>query len=151
MNKNINLTDIIDIIKEKLASGGEVAFTPGGISMKPMLSGNDKVILKKPSGRLKKYDLPFYFRKSTNQYVIHRVVGFDKNGGYIICGDNQVDKEYGITDGDVLGVVTGFYRRGRYHSVNEFSYRLYCILHTLFRPIRRLYRGLKARILAKGK
>lgn len=149
MNKNVNLTDIIDIIKEKLANGADVAFTPGGASMKPMLSGSDKVILQKPQGRLKKYDLPFYFRKRTNQYIIHRVIGFDRDGGYIISGDNQTEKEYGVTDSDILGVVTGFYRKGKYHSVNELSYRIYCVLRNFFRPARRVYRALKSRIFKK--
>lgn len=151
LNKNVNLSDIIDIITEKLQKGGEVSFTPGGSSMKPMLSGEDKVILKKPKGRLKKYDLLFYCREKSGQYIIHRIVGFDKNGGYIACGDNQFCREYGITDNEIIGVVTGFYRKGKYHSVEELSYRIYCVLHTFFRPARRLCLGLKRRVLHIGR
>ena len=52
-NKEIQLEDVIQIIKEKLNSGGTVTFTPHGTSMYPMLrNGEDVVVLKKPEGRL---------------------------------------------------------------------------------------------------
>lgn len=119
--------------------------------MLPMLSGKDKVIIRKVDGRLAKYDLPFYFRKKESKYIIHRIIGFDINGDYIICGDNQFAMEYGITDNDIIGVVTGFYRKGKYHSVKELPYRIYCVLHNYLRPIRRLYRGIKRRVFKTGK
>ena len=50
-NKEIQLEDVIQIIKEKLNSGGTVTFTPHGTSMYPMLrNGEDVVVLKKPEG-----------------------------------------------------------------------------------------------------
>ena len=46
-NKEIQLEDVIQIIKEKLNSGGTVTFTPHGTSMYPMLrNGEDVVVLK---------------------------------------------------------------------------------------------------------
>lgn len=143
LNKEINIDDAADLIIEKLNAGGEVSFTPKGTSMKPLLSGNEKVTVKKQQGKLKKYDLPFYKRQGTSQYIIHRVVGFDKSGGYVICGDNMLLCEYGITDSDVLGVVTGFCRNGKYHSVNDISYKLYCRYICAIRPIRRMYHRIK--------
>lgn len=29
---------------------------------------------------------------------------------YVICGDNCLYREYGVTDEDIVGVLTGFYR-----------------------------------------
>ena len=58
MNK-VTLEQLLPVIEEMLAAGGEVTFTPNGNSMYPMLyHGIDTVTLKKPNGRLKKYDLP---------------------------------------------------------------------------------------------
>ena len=60
-NKEIQLEDVIQIIKEKLNSGGTVTFTPHGTSMYPMLrNGEDVVVLKKPEGRLKYLDVAHY-------------------------------------------------------------------------------------------
>ena len=109
-NKEIQLEDVIQIIKEKLNSGGTVTFTPHGTSMYPMLrNGEDVVVLKKPEGRLKYLDVALY-RRSNGDFVLHRVVGFDKDSKYIFCGDNQFHKERGITDENIIGVVTAFYR-----------------------------------------
>ena len=61
MNKQIGLNEIVDIMREKLDSGGTVTFTPRGNSMYPMLrDGEDTVVLAKPKGRLHLFDLPLY-------------------------------------------------------------------------------------------
>ena len=43
-----------------------------------------------------------------------------------MCGDNQFAVEKGITDDDVIGVVTAFYRKGKPYTVDSMKYR--CIL-----------------------
>ena len=45
-NKEIQLEDVIQIIKEKLNSGGTVTFTPHGTSMYPMLRNGDGAVLQ---------------------------------------------------------------------------------------------------------
>ena len=72
MSNSYEISDAIEIIREQLNNNGKVSFVPKGISMKPMLSGNDKVILEKPNGKLKKYDLPLYLKNGN--YIIHRMV-----------------------------------------------------------------------------
>lgn len=53
--------------------------------MYPMLrNGEDVVVLKKPEGRLKYLDVALY-RRSNGDFVLHRVVGFDKDGKYIFA------------------------------------------------------------------
>ena len=72
------------IIQEKLNSGATVTIQPKGISMLPLIrQGQDEVVLKKPSGRLNKYDIAFYKRKS-GQFVLHRIIKKRKND-YVIC------------------------------------------------------------------
>lgn len=125
LNKEVIIDDIIDIISEKLSNGGTVTFTPKGKSMLPMLrDGEDVVVLSKPKGRLHLFDIPLY-KRSNGQYVLHRIVDFDADGSYVLCGDNQFELEHGIKDSEVIGVVTAFYRKGKAYSVNSMKYRFY--------------------------
>ncbi len=95
-SKEAQLSDLIDIIIEKLEMGGTVTFTPHGESMLPMLrDGEDVVVLSKPKGRLHLFDIPLYRRKD-GSFVLHRVIDFQRDGSYVLCGDNQFYKERGI-------------------------------------------------------
>lgn len=149
MNNIFEISDAVELFKEQLNSGGKVSFVPKGISMKPMLSGRSKVVLEKPKGRLKKYDLPLFYYKKTNSYIIHRVVGFAKDGTYITCGDNMIATETDITHDDVIAVVIGFEKNGKNHSVKELSYKIYCRYINLIRPLRRMYAKLRQCFLRK--
>ena len=96
-----------------------------GVSMLPLLrQGRDLfVVEKRGPGRLKAGDVVLY-RRPPDKYVLHRIVEV-REKDYVILGDNCVNREYGITDGDILGVMTGFVRNGRQHAVTERGYRLY--------------------------
>lgn len=119
-SKEAQLSDLIDIIIEKLEMGGTVTFTPHGESMLPMLrDGEDVVVLSKPKGRLHLFDIPLYRRKD-GSFVLHRVIDFQRDGSYVLCGDNQFYKERGIKDSDVIAVVTAFYRKGKPYTTNSF-------------------------------
>jgi len=142
------MKDLIPLLKEQLENGKAVTFIPQGKSMEPMLKGGkDVVMLKKPQGRLRLFDVSLYYRRETDRYVIHRVVGFKPDGSYVMCGDNNFEKEYNITDDDIIGVVTGFYHKGNMKSIDSFTYRMYCNFWYYFRPIRligiRLLSGFK--------
>lgn len=142
-SKEAQLSDIIDIIIEKLDMGGTVTFTPRGSSMLPMLrNGKDVVVLSKPKGRLRIYDVPLY-RRSDGSFVLHRVVGCQDDGSYIMCGDNQFVKEHGIKDSDVIAVMTSFYRKGKSYTADSFSYRAYVSFWCHTRLFRRMYRYAK--------
>lgn len=153
MNKEVLIDDIIDIISEKLSAGGTVTFTPKGRSMLPLLrDGEDVVVLSKPPGKLHLFDIPLYKRKN-GSYVLHRVVNFDKDGSYVLCGDNQFALEHGVRDEDIIGVVTAFYRKGKAYSVSSLSYRFYINLWFYTRYIRHAYRfgtNRVSRLFGKG-
>lgn len=136
-NKEVSMDDIIEIMVEKLNAGGTVTFTPKGTSMLPMLrDGEDIVILSKPPKRLKLFDLPLYRRKD-GTYVIHRVINFDSDRGYVMCGDNQFKNEHGVYDEDIIAIVTAFNRKGKPYTVNSLRYRFYVHLWYNTRTIRR--------------
>ncbi|MDO5305842.1 MAG: hypothetical protein Q4E87_09745, partial [bacterium] len=76
----------------------------------------DTIVIRPYEGRLKKYDVPLY--KRGNDYVLHRIVKVLPDS-YVICGDNCLNKEYGITDEQILGVLTEFYRDGTHIDMNS--------------------------------
>ena len=143
LNKEVALDSIIDIIEEKLRSGGTVTFTPSGESMLPMLrDGKDVVVLSKPRGRLRLYDVPLY-RRENGQFVLHRVIDFDSDGSYVMCGDNEFRREHGIRDSQIIGVLIAFHRKGKPYRVDSLRYRLYITLMYHSRVFRRAYRFAK--------
>ena len=92
---------------------------------------------ERPTGRLKENDVSLYRRGE--DYVLHRVVRVLPDS-YEMRGDNCLRREQGITDGEILGVLTGFYRKGgRYCSVKDPRYRLYVRCVRLLYPLRRAY------------
>ena len=48
-----------------------------------------------------------------------------RTDGYVMCGDHCTEKEYGITDSDVIGVLVGVIRDGKHISTEDFGYRVY--------------------------
>ena len=87
--------------EEELQKNGKIIHTNVGTSMMPLLRQNrDVMIIERPEGRLKKYDVPLYKRKN-GQYVLHRILKV-REKDYVICGDHCVKKEYGITDVDAV-------------------------------------------------
>lgn len=143
MNESININQLVPLIQEITENGKEIEITVQGNSMMPMLKGGrDKVVLIKPAEKLKKYAVALYYRSSENTYVLHRIIGY-KNGGYVISGDNQFIKEYGIQDSEMVAVVTAFTRNGRRYAVGNFGYMLYCRLWYYSRPFRKQLGKLK--------
>jgi hypothetical protein len=121
--------------EEELQQNGKLIYTNVGDSMMPLLRQNrDLMIIEKPNGRLKKYDVPLYKRDS-GQYVLHRILKVRKDD-YIICGDNRWSREYGITDRHIIGVLTGIVRDGKTISVQDKKYLLYVHLWCDFFYIR---------------
>lgn len=146
-SKEVSFEDMLPVIKEQLESGKTVSFVPKGNSMRPMLGdGTDMVLLKKPAGKLRLSDVALYYRCETESYVIHRVVGFQSDGCYVMLGDNNVTKERNIKHEDVIAVVTAFYHKGKMYQTTQLSYRLYCELLFYFRPIRRIFILVKSKI-----
>lgn len=130
----VRLEQLLPLIRERLAAGELVQFTPRGTSMRPMLEGGrDQVILSPLPPRLKKYDIPLY-RRADGHFVLHRIV---KAGQTCTCiGDNQFVLEKNIPCERMIAVVTGFVRKGKYYSVDSLGYRVYCRFWHWTRPFR---------------
>lgn len=111
--------------EQYLEAYGSLTYTNVGVSMMPLLrQGKDLfTVVKKGAARCKAGDVVLY-KRPPDKYVLHRVVEV-RPKDYVILGDNCVAKEYGITDSDILGVMTGYVRNGRSHTVQDRGYRLY--------------------------
>lgn len=121
--------------EQELEKNGKIVYTNVGTSMMPLLRQNrDLMIIEKPHGRLKKYDVPLYKRPS-GQYVLHRILKVREND-YVICGDHCYRREYGISDRQIIGVLTGFIRDGKTYSVKNKGYKAYVHLWCDFFYIR---------------
>lgn len=125
----IKSTDIESI----LDADGVFVSTTSGVSMYPMLRDRrDTIIVTRPKERLKKFDVALYRRGES--YVLHRVIKVLPDS-YIIRGDNCLAKEYGITDAEVLGVLSGFFRGNREKSINSLGCKLYSRLIVALHPL----------------
>lgn len=131
--------------EEYLERNGTMTYSNVGVSMMPLLrQGRDLfTVRKKGPERCKKYDVVLY-RRPPDQYVLHRVIQV-REKDYVILGDNCINKEYGITDDDIIGVMTAFVRGGRTHSTAEPGYRLYSFLRVNTAFLRIGYRKMRAR------
>lgn len=124
MGEKIRFEDIEHIIREMLDMGKSFKISPNGCSMMPLIrQGADSVYIKKPTGRLKKYDIAF-FKRDDGSFILHRVIRVRKNS-YVFCGDAQLYPESGITDRHIIGVVTEIERDGKVFSVDEPEYIKY--------------------------
>ena len=121
--------------EDEIRQNGYLVYTNVGDSMMPLLRQNrDLLIVSKKKGRCKKYDVPLYKRDS-GQYVLHRILKV-REKDYVICGDNRWRREYGITDEQIVGVLTAIVRDGKTVSVTDRKYQRYVHLWCDFYYIR---------------
>ena len=100
------------------------------------MAGKDLFTVKEkdPAVCCKAEDMALY-KRPPDQYVLHRIIKVRQND-YVILGDNCVNKEYGIKDEDIIGVMTRYIRNGKEHDISEKKYRFYSFvwLHSI--PLR---------------
>lgn len=127
-----NLRSFVDELNEH----GKVLHTNKGRSMWPLIKeGRDVMVIeKRPEGRLKKYDIPLYTRG--DDYIVHRILKV-REDDYVICGDHNAKKEYGIRDEQILGVLTVVIRDGKREiRVDSLGQKIYAHLWCDFFYIR---------------
>ncbi len=125
MNERVSFEEYLD-------QYGSLTYTNVGVSMMPLLrQGKDLfTVRRKGEERCKKGDVVLYRRGE--RYVLHRIVAV-RPDDYVILGDNSAAFETGIRDQDIIGVLTGFVRDGKEHSIEEAGYRMYSavMMHTI--------------------
>ena len=137
-----------------LAEHDTLTYRMTGVSMLPLLrEGRDLfTVRRKEAGEKCRPGDVVLYRRPPSHYVLHRVMKV-RNEDYVILGDNCIAREYGIRDEDILGIMTGYIRKGTAHSTGELPYRLYSFLMLHAGGLRiflKRCRG-KIRSLARGK
>ena len=129
--------------EQEIERNSKIIYSNKGVSMMPLIKqGRDLMVIEKVTGRLKKYDAPL-FKRENGQYVLHRIIKV-REDDYVLCGDHQWIREYGITDDQIVGVLTAVIRKGKMIPVTKFSYRMYVHLWCDFFWIRVLILKCKA-------
>ena len=133
--------------EEELNRKGKFTYTCSGVSMLPLLRQHkDLFTIEKKQGRCEKYDVVLY-KRPPKSFVLHRVVEV-RERDYVILGDNCLNKEYGIRDEDILGVMTSFVRNGKEYPVSHKGYRMYAVVWCFLYPLRRVL--MKCKIKCRG-
>lgn len=135
--KQVPMSEMSPLITGLIDEGVDVTILVTGSSMRPMLTHlKDTVVLTKCDPcSLKKGDIPLYLREN-GQYVLHRILKVNPDS-YDISGDNQWEIERDVKHSQILCVVKGFRRKGKYHSCDELLYRLYESTWRLLFPFRK--------------
>ena len=133
-------------IEEVIARDGMYVCTTSGLSMMPMLRDRrDTVVITPVSGRLNKYDVALY--RYGNKYLLHRVVKVLPDS-YICCGDNCITPEIGVTDADVIGILSEVWRGDKKLDLNSRRYKMYYKLRVATFGLRRFVRRMGGKILS---
>jgi hypothetical protein len=111
--------------EEQLALHGRLIYTNVGDSMMPLLRQNRDlmVIERRKPGRCKKYDAVLY-RRPDGKHVMHRILKV-RQQDYVLCGDNRWQRETGVQDSWIIGVLTAVIRDDKEIPVTDWRYRLY--------------------------
>ena len=122
--------------EEVLAKDGYLVYTNVGFSMLPLLRQRRDIIeirRKDPKVRCKRYDAVLY--KRGDKYILHRILKVCPDD-YVICGDHCIRREYGVTDDQIIGVLTRVIRNGKSIYPSDLGYRFYVHLWCDFYHIR---------------
>ena len=139
VKKQTALSEMEGLIREKLAAGGSVTFSPKGTSMLPMLrASGDSVTLVKPPARIKKGTVALFIshnEEGERSFILHRLVGKD-GGKLVFLGDNRRFCDVPVEYEDVIGVVSEYESRGKKHSCRGLWYGIYTFWMLITRRLR---------------
>ena len=138
MSRIIDTTQYLDAVCSILDEGGTHVPVPvSGTSMCPFLHPGDTVYLDKPGDKLRIGDIVLY-RRSSGQYVLHRIIRIGHGNLIYVTGDNQTTPEAVDSAGQVIAVVSGANRNGRYTGPHSLVWRFYGNIWRSLRPLRPL-------------
>lgn len=120
---------------------GYLIFTAHGISMMPLIRQHKDIVEIHPLTIYpKKYEV--YLYKRGTKYVLHRCISVNP---LIFAGDHNTFKEYDVTEGMLLGVMTRVIRDGKSIYPDYTLYKIYYHLWVDFFPVRVIILKVNAR------
>ena len=136
----------ISVFEKYLEEHGSLTYRNVGTSMMPLIKQGRDIftLVRKGEARCKKYDVVLY-RRPPDRYIMHRIIEVREND-YVILGDNCISKEYGITDNDIIGVMTEFVRKGKTYTVNDKAYKCYVRIWCSLSGIRIFLKKIKIKL-----
>ena len=149
---SLPLSELLPVIREVLAKGGEFELHPHGSSMLPTIrEGRDTVMLTAITAPPKRGDLLLY-RRDSGTLVLHRVVRVETDATLTMRGDNQYFTERGIREDQLIATVKRYFRDGKeirtdsrrshfYRARRAFTFPFRRVAHALFGRIKRLFQG----------
>ena len=132
------MIDNFDIAKSLLEQNGKITGLTTGDSMKPLFrSGKDKAVIIPLPQHFKVGDVLLYRNKTDDSLVLHRVVKL-KNSLPVLRGDSMFVTETDIPHKNIIGILKGFYRNGKYYDCKgHLGYKIYVFYIILSYPFRR--------------
>jgi len=134
--KTVEMKVLLPLIQENIANGATTTIVVTGNSMRPLFHhAKDRAVLVPcDATALQRGDVPLY-QRNDGQVFLHRIIGRNDNG-YRLIGDAQVDIEEGIRPEQIIAVMKGFYRKGKYVACTAKGYRFYVKCWLAVRKIR---------------
>ncbi len=120
-----SMENLYPLIKEGIEANQEVKINVFGHSMEPFIYNGDNVTLKKFS-EYKKNDVILY-RRVNKAFVLHRIYKVKKDS-FVLIGDHQTQKEYGITKDQIIAKVISYEKKGKTKYLKGFKYHLYLLI-----------------------
>lgn len=112
-----------------------VAVPVAGNSMVPFLHDGDTVYLDLPDSPLKKGDIVLYTRVN-GRYILHRIQKILPDGGFIMVGDAQQEREYLPSQDLIHARVTSARCRGKLTHPGTLRWWMYQHLWLWLLPVR---------------
>lgn len=127
---------------EVLSRGEDYVSMTTGFSMYPMLRQHrDIVVIKPADSPLRRHDVPLYKKAGQSRLVLHRIIKIRRDGSFVIRGDNTYINEIDVKREDILGVLRGFYRNGRYYDCESSrKYKIYVWIMRITYPARWIWK-----------
>ena len=136
MTKQVDTNEYLDMVSELVRQGESVSVPVAGESMRPFLRDKrDSVWLSPMPDSVERGDIVLYKRDS-GQYVLHRVLRPDADGGFVMLGDGQLIPEPGIRRDQLAAKVTAVRRKGKMISEKSPVWRFYAKVWPRALPLR---------------
>lgn len=136
MSRTIDTNTYLDTVCELLGSGAANVPVPvTGSSMSPFLHHGDTVYLNLPDREYRPGDIVLY-RRSTGQYVLHRIIRLNPDGSLIMLGDAQIEKELLPGTAQICAIATQARHRNRMITPQDAYWKLYASIWRWVAPCR---------------
>ena len=120
------MEQLAPLICELLDMGKKVIVPARGNSMIPLVRNQkDSIVLKAFDGKDLGVGDAVFYKRTSGQYVLHRIVEVADDGSFTIMGDGLLVCESGIRKENIIAVPFAFIRKNRYIYCASRAYKKY--------------------------